>query len=283
MKATNVSCVTCGQVFAGNYCNRCGEKVLHDHDRSVGHFFEEGFHFITHFDGKFFTTLKTIFTRPGKLSFDFCRGVRRPYFRPVSFFLMLVVIYLLFPMFTGLNMPLSGHMGQNGTYGPYATAKVERYLKAHPDVSKQVLSEQFAKKSGTTSKLLLFIIIPLTALPLWLLGYRKRPWYYDNLVLATEINSFFILLNFLVFPVLLNGLHWLIGSAPTGATPVAELVLTILIYAAILLFTFRAITRFYQLPWLINVLLFLVLAVAHLFIVYVIYKFILFLTVFALL
>ncbi|WP_276480742.1 DUF3667 domain-containing protein [Paraflavitalea pollutisoli] len=266
-------------MFTGNYCNRCGEKVLHDHDRYIGHFFEEAFHFITHFDGKFFTTLKTILTRPGKLSFDFCRGVRRPYFRPLSFFLMLVVIYLLFPAFSGLNMPLSGHMGQNGTYGGYATSRVERYLQSHPEVTKQILSDTFAKKSATTSKLLLFIIIPLTALPLWLLGYRKRPWYYDNLVFATELNSFFILLNFLVFPALLNALHFVLG----GAGSMADLVLTILVYAVILLFSFRAITRFYQFPWPISLLLLLVLIVVQTFIVYVLYKFVLFLTVFALL
>ena len=276
-----VTCKNCGQVFAGKYCNNCGEKVLHAHDKSIGHFFEDVVHFITHFDGKFFVTLKTMFRSPGKLSFDYVDGRRQPYFKPVSFFLLLVVLYLLFPFFQGLNMPLGGHLGQR-TYRHYAQEKVNHYLQAHPGATMQQLSEKFAQKSEKTSKLLLFIIIPLTALPLWLHTFRKRPYYYDHLVLATELNAVYIIITFFLLPLLLRllnlvltGMHQPNYQSADGAAGIA-MYLLFAVYCGI------AIRRFYQLKWLQGFLILVILMALHPYIVYVLYKFLLFVIAFAL-
>jgi hypothetical protein len=278
-----LTCLNCGNAFTGNYCNNCGEKVLHDHDKTVAHFLEDGVHFITHFEGKFFTTLKTIFRWPGKLSVDYCRGVRQPYFKPVSFFLMIVILYLLFPWFQGLNMTLGGHVGQKETYGNYAEAKVEHYLQTHPGITKAQLGEKFAKKSEKTSKILLFLVIPLTALPLWLLTFRRRRYFYEHLVLATEINSFFILFGFLLFPLVLMGWEALAGWLKLHNAYMADGWLGVIGYIVFAIFSAVAIRRFYRYKWFYNLIVLLVMLLAHTIIMYVGYKFILFITVFALL
>src|SRR5687768_6645997 len=113
MQPATISCKNCGNHFSGKFCNNCGEKVITGHDKSVLHLVDEGFHFLTHFEGKFFTTLRTMFSKPGLLSLDYCNGIRKRYYKPVSFFLLLVILYLLFPMFQGLNMTLSSHMTQS--------------------------------------------------------------------------------------------------------------------------------------------------------------------------
>ena len=92
MQPNPLICKNCGNSFTGKYCNQCGEKVYGEKDKSVFHFFEEGLHFITHFDGTFFNTLKKLFTQPGQLSVDYCNGKRKSYFKPLSLFLLLVVI-----------------------------------------------------------------------------------------------------------------------------------------------------------------------------------------------
>ena len=76
----SVKCKNCQHEFTGKFCNQCGEKVYSEHDKSLKHVFEEGFHFLTHFEGTFFNTLRTIVLRPGKLSLDFCYGIRKRYF-----------------------------------------------------------------------------------------------------------------------------------------------------------------------------------------------------------
>nr|WP_287494857.1 hypothetical protein [Candidatus Brachybacter algidus] len=63
-KSAQNKCVNCSARLYGTYCHSCGEKVLSEKDRSVTHFFEEAFHFLTHFEGKFLTTLKAILFLP---------------------------------------------------------------------------------------------------------------------------------------------------------------------------------------------------------------------------
>ncbi|MEJ7625555.1 MAG: DUF3667 domain-containing protein [Ferruginibacter sp.] len=103
----NNTCKNCGFNFTGYYCNRCGEKVYTEVDKSLTHLIQGTFHFITHLEGTFLNALKTFLTQPGKFSFDYCRGIRKKYYKPVSFFMMLVILYLIFPRFQGLNMKLS--------------------------------------------------------------------------------------------------------------------------------------------------------------------------------
>lgn len=185
--SSSVTCKNCGNVFTGNYCSNCGEKVYHDHDKSITHFFEDALHFITHLDGTLITTIKTIFTKPGQLSLDYCSGKRKKYFKPLSFFLLLVVLYLLFPLFEGLNMRLQYYPN---SFGKFALNWIETKA-ASKRITEDELAELFAHKSGKWSKLLLLIIIPLSAFTLWLLHIRKRKYFFDHLVLSTEINSFF--------------------------------------------------------------------------------------------
>jgi hypothetical protein len=197
MTATHI-CKNCGHQFSGNFCNQCGEKVYTEKDKNVLHFVEEGFHFLTHFEGKFFTSLKAIFLRPGQLSLDFSNGIRKKYFKPLSFFLLLVVLYLIFPVFQGLNMRLQFHV-QHELYGPYAYKKVTQ-LMAEKNIAEEDLIRLYTYKSEKTSKFLLFLLVPAMALISWGLGFWKRKLFFDHFVFAIELLCFLILWGFLILP-----------------------------------------------------------------------------------
>jgi len=275
------TCKNCGQSFTGNFCNRCGEKVYHEHDRSVFHFLEDGVHFITHLDGTLINSVRTIFAQPGQLSLDYTNGIRKKYFRPLSLFLLLVVLYLVFPLFTGLNMPLKFHFTQSA-YGEYALKKVAAYLEHHA-ITKEELSQKFAAKSEKTSKFMLFIIIPLSAIPLWLFGWKKRPYLFDHLLLSTEINSFYLIYTFFLLPLLLTLISLvqkLIHQNFMGWF--TERMLSVVVYIGTAIFVSVAFRRFYGFkPW-VRFAAIAVFLIAHYFIVYTIYKFLLFITVMAL-
>src|SRR6266700_2612526 len=132
-----ITCKNCGNRFSGKFCNQCGEKVYTEKDKSVLHFFEEGIHFITHFEGTFFTSLKAILTKPGLLSTDYCNGTRKKYFKPLSFFLVIVVVYLLFPVFSGLNMPMRSY-GNERFLGHFAKHRIEHLVQARHLTSVQL-------------------------------------------------------------------------------------------------------------------------------------------------
>jgi hypothetical protein len=194
-------CLNCGHTFSGKFCNQCGEKVYTEHDRSVPHLFEEAFHFFTHFEGKFFNTLKAVLLKPGKLSLDYCDGLRKKYFKPLSFFLLLVIIYLLFPVFEGLNQRLEHHQDHE-IYGTYATARVEK-IKKERNIDDEAVAELFQRKSEKASKFLLFVIIPCMAVFSWAAGFRKRKYYFDHFVFSIEAASVLVLVIFLLLPLLL--------------------------------------------------------------------------------
>src|SRR5439155_3885912 len=104
----------------------------------------------THLDGTLIHTIKAMFTCPGKLSVDYCAGKRKTYFKPLSFFLLLVVLYLLFPYFQGMNMKLYYHVRSN-IYGDYAMHKTVALMKAK-HFSDAQMGEAYAAKSEKVSK-----------------------------------------------------------------------------------------------------------------------------------
>ena len=88
------SCLNCNAVIHGKYCSFCGqenvdpqESILH----LIGHFFKD----ITHFDGKFFSSVKYVVTKPGFLSSEYIRGRRTSYLNPVRFYVFTSFIFFL--------------------------------------------------------------------------------------------------------------------------------------------------------------------------------------------
>jgi hypothetical protein len=268
-----IVCKSCGHHFRGKYCNRCGEKMYVEDDKKLSHFFKEGLHFITHFDGTLFKTLHAIGTKPGLLSTDYCNGVRKKYFKPLSFFLLLVILYLIFPYLEGLNMRLKYYPLQD-YYGDYAAQKIEQTLSS-TGLSKEALAEKFHQKGAKVSKFLLIVIIPLTALYFYLFGFWKRRYFFDHVVFSAEINSVYLLWGFLLTPLLISILGKIIGPGFF----LGDELLGYIIYLVVLVYTALAARRFYRFRWWQSILFTLLFFFAHQFIVYTLYKFLLFITV----
>lgn len=269
-----IICKNCGAGFTGSYCNQCGEKRYTSRDKNLTHFIGESFHFLTHFEGKFFTSLKTIITKPGKLSSDFADGIRKPYFKPVSFFFLLVILYLLFPMFEGLNMQLKYYQSME-IFGNSVRNVVAQKMASH-NYNFEELSNIFHQTGKKTSKILLALLIPFSALILMVFGWRKRKFVYDHLIFATEINSFYLLWGYLVVPLLivlsvkLSSLFGYSGSFQS------EIIVIIMVFSLFLVFTIFAIKRFYNYSTLLSIIFGILFSVMHSIIVMYIYKLILF-------
>lgn len=263
------NCKNCGHSFKGKFCNNCGEKVYTEKDRSVRHLFEEALHFITHFEGTFFNTLKAIFTRPGQLSVDYCNGIRKKYFKPLSFFLLLVIIYLLFPFFEGLNMKLRYHE-QHNLYGKYATEAVQRIMAERHTTEEQV-AEVFHHAGERTSKFLLFILIPIIALASKLTAFKKSKPYYDHFIFSIELLSFFLLWGFLIVPVLFMLLYWIFGIG-IGSEEITSLV----IFSMFLFYITIASRRFFKSGWGFSIFYAIIFSLSLIILLEYIYKAILF-------
>jgi hypothetical protein len=278
MQETNIIvCKNCGNSFAGKFCNNCGEKVYTDHDKSISHLFEEIFHFITHFDNKFFTTLFLFFKKPGFVSRQFCNGIRNRYFRPFSVFMIGVILYLLFPILQGLNISFGSHLANNRALH---IGFVQKWAvkKAHNQgVSLEEIAVKFNNKSPGVSKLLLILIIPLSAVVLLGIFYKSKKYYFDHFVLAAEINSFYLYFLFLMMPVFFRVVDRIGNMIHPGFDfRIADTISLIIYFISLPIFYFVAFKRFYQVKTFTAIgktLLFLLL---HSFIVMLLYRLILY-------
>ncbi len=192
-------CKNCESQLNGKFCASCGQKVCTEKDKSIGNLLHEGFHFMTHFDGKFFNTLKTMYKYPGKLSVDYSEGIRQKYYKPVSFYLLIVLLYLLFPLASGMNMEMK-YYKENSIFGKYLSHQIKEKL-VKDNIREDQLSEKFHQKSKSTSKFLLLLLIPLSAPILYLLYFNKRRYHFDNFIFLIEVNIFFLLTFFILIPV----------------------------------------------------------------------------------
>lgn len=195
------TCKNCQTVFEGKFCNHCGQKHYTAHDKNLAHILEETVHFVTHFEGTLPRTVKAVLFSPGKLSLDYCFGIRKKYYKPISFFLLLIVLYLLFPILGGLNQPLL-YYKTLPISGGFLTSQIDAKMAAM-HVSFDELAEIFHHKSEKISKLFLFVLIPLTVIPLKLLFRNNKRPLFDHFILATEFCSFVVLSFFLILPLLI--------------------------------------------------------------------------------
>lgn len=201
---SNTTCINCGHTLTGTFCSQCGEKAFSEHDKQLSHFFHETFHFLTHLDGKFLTSLKSVFFKPGLLAFEYCQGIRRKYFKPVSLFLVGVIIYLFFPLIQGLNLSHAQAVSTFNAIGIHAPEALTLKKAIQKNLPVDQVAEKYNTKSPKFAKILLLILLPLTACLLWLLFFRKRAYLYDHLILSTEMNTFLLYTMFLIIPLLLS-------------------------------------------------------------------------------
>ena len=185
-----------------------------------------------------------MFTMPGRFSLDYCGGTRKKYFKPLSFFLLLVIVYLLFPFAQGLNMSLWGHL-HTSRYTGYARNEVIKLMTVH-GLSEKYIFEEFQRKSELVSKFLLVLIIPMMALLTWRIAGKKSTYYYDHFVFSTEINYFMVMWGFLIMPLLGRFVFWVI-SLLTGSELFSDAVFGAVLVGSICLYIFIGAKRLLKL------------------------------------
>jgi len=77
-----------------NYCPNCGQENK-THKIPVSHIVLETFEDFFHFDSKLWNTVKTTFTRPGKITIDYLEGKRARYVPPVKLYIFISFIFFL--------------------------------------------------------------------------------------------------------------------------------------------------------------------------------------------
>lgn len=94
---SNQTCLNCGTYVPERYCPHCGQENI-EPKLSTAHLVKHFFEDITHYDSKFFLTIRLLITKPGFLTKEYFSGKRASYLDPVrmyvfiSFFFFLVLL-----------------------------------------------------------------------------------------------------------------------------------------------------------------------------------------------
>ena len=91
---TEKKCLNCGADLIGRYCHVCGQENLEPKEtvwHLVNHFFQD----ITHFDGKFFSSVKYLLLKPGFLSKEYMLGKRASYLNPIRMYVFTSAIFFI--------------------------------------------------------------------------------------------------------------------------------------------------------------------------------------------
>jgi Protein of unknown function (DUF3667) len=97
-------CLNCNATIHGKFCSVCGQENIEPQE-SLWHLITHTFNDITHFDGKFFSSIKYIVTKPGFLSSEYAMGRRKTYLDPIRFYLFTSAFFffIIFTFFAGKN------------------------------------------------------------------------------------------------------------------------------------------------------------------------------------
>src|SRR3569833_749656 len=88
------TCLNCGADVTGRFCGLCGQENIEPKEtvgRLVKHFVGD----ITHYDSKFFTTVRDLLFKPGFLTKEYISGRRTRYLDPIRTYVFKSVLFLI--------------------------------------------------------------------------------------------------------------------------------------------------------------------------------------------
>ncbi|GAB4231861.1 MAG: hypothetical protein Tsb0034_04380 [Ekhidna sp.] len=185
-------CKSCGESFSGTYCNHCGEKVIHEEDRKLKHFFSEFINALTFADTKLWRTLRTMVLRPGAFSKDFVEGKRVTYMKPLAIFFLANLLYFVFPIMDTFNTKLQ-YQSKSFAHSELVVRWVENEVGKR-EIGYEAYEAKYNAKTAELSKMLLIIICPFIALFFSIIHVgSNRQFYVDHLTVSLEMMAFILL------------------------------------------------------------------------------------------
>lgn len=88
------TCVNCEAPIAGNFCSHCGQSTS-VHRITFRETIKDFFSSTLALEGPLLFTIGSLIKKPGMAFRNFVGGKRKPYYKPVAFFVVLTAIYLI--------------------------------------------------------------------------------------------------------------------------------------------------------------------------------------------
>jgi hypothetical protein len=186
------TCASCGSIFHGRYCYRCGEKVIEPHERSVIAFLDGLLNAFTFLEGRFIRSIKLLLTHPGQLSRNISQGNQVPYMRMLNLFFVANFFYFFFFVFDSYNSSLDTQMKYFGSHSEQVRKLVDTRVSTE-GLDLTAFKKSYEANTINLSKLLLItLVIMLTGL-FALLNFSRKKQFADYLLVSLEYYTFQLL------------------------------------------------------------------------------------------
>ena len=235
----DVACRNCGTTLAGAFCHACGQRRFADSDRRLSHLVGAAFHELTSLDGRLLRSLRVLLFRPGLLSREYIDGRRARYYSPIGLFVLASVLYFFAPALSDFNLafvdqvpgriglqaldpaaPLSparrerlehgGGQLHSGLTAPFVDRVLARKQAEDASYDLRRLADDYDRRAGDVGKTLMIVHVPVIALALAVVYWRRRWYFAEHFVVALHVFTFLLLFVQLV----VAPMHWAAERMP---------------------------------------------------------------------
>ena len=222
------TCANCGDVLAGEFCSRCGQRALDLH-RPFPAILSDLVGDVFNLDTRLVRTLHPLLLKPGQVAKDYIAGRRAAHVPPLRSYLIAALIFFglftIFPSRAPVRVFVQGSSEEQAarretgsrtffSLPPRISFYDDWYQGAVARAMKQ--PEAFAHAVYSNVPRAFFFLVPVFALFLELL-YRKQGYLIDHLVFALYYHAFVFLDFSLLFLAVRSGPYVTrLGAAAIG-------------------------------------------------------------------
>lgn len=186
-------CGNCAAPLTGPFCAQCGQSA-HESARSMHSLFHDGWHSLTHLDGRFWRTLWLLLAKPGEVSRQFVANRRASFLPPFRLYL---IISLLFFAVLGISHQDDVlNISVSAAEGASACDNLQTNLDSMAGRLRATCQKIMADGGASLRSMFIaslpramFLFLPLIAAGMLLLYWRPRRWYVEHLVFFLHNHS----------------------------------------------------------------------------------------------
>lgn len=236
--------------MSGLFCAQCGEKRISAEDYSLKSVFNEVAEDFAHFDSRILRTIGALLTRPGELSRVYFQGGRSRYTKPLTLFVVLNLMFFFMQPHTGLLRYKYEQYTYASNPGALTRIRMVRDKLQRTGEKEPEYAARFNARLQEQKKSILLFSVPIMALVLALLYFRKGRFYVEHLIFSVHLYAF-LLIALALFAItammmvfaanLIFGAH----AAGRASALIGDAVISVILGSALLTYNYQGLRRAY--------------------------------------
>ncbi|MBU1101552.1 MAG: DUF3667 domain-containing protein [Bacteroidetes bacterium] len=200
-------------------------------------------------EGGVFRSLWILISKPGHLTETFFNSAKYKYIHPLRlYFVINLIFFFLAPILNTQQFQVMNLKLENMSKSSTLVTKIVEYESKNLEISEDVYYVLFNTNYKYNQPALIFFIIPLFALPVFIIQYSKKRKFIEHLYFSVNTVSFFLLLMFLIVGSF-RVLSFLLGLLALSNEFIGIMLFT-LIFVLLFIHLLLSFRKFYKSSWI---------------------------------